>query len=178
MLTFDEVYETIPGQGWLTNGEARLLWDSARESDGGILEVGSYFGRSTVLLASLGRPVLAVDPFDGFDSDKSGDEVHAELIRNLESRRIRNVEVFRCRIEDWKPWPVGFAYLDGDHTFRGTVNQLEAARKAGAETVCVHDYADEGGGLAVKRALTSLGMTVLERVERMVRCRYEPHHPG
>ncbi len=82
------------------------------------------------------------------------------------------VVLYRQRIEDWKaPFPIGFAYLDGDHTFEGTKAQINAARAAGAPVVCIHDYAEEGGGKLVKEAIESMGLTVEARVERMVRVR-------
>lgn len=173
MRTFEQVWSSLPGNGWLTKEEARLLHSSAAETTGAILEVGSYYGRSTVLLASLGRPVFAVDPFDGFDSDKSGDVVEAALRENLKTREIHNVTVFRQRIEDWdhRRFNVGFAYLDGDHTYLGTIRQVEAAVLAGASRICIHDWAKTGGGAEVKRAVEDSGLEVVRIVERMAKCR-------
>lgn len=191
---FDTVWQTIPGQGWLTEDEGRLLWDVARSTTGPILEVGSYQGRSTCLLAELGRPVYAVDPFDNFDSDLSGDEVYSRLMKNLEYRQIENVRVIRSKIEevminqiisDYQPWPIGFAYLDGDHSYVGTQDQIWAAHGlAGLHnklTFCVHDYATSGGGLEVKRAIESFSpscqtwshpyIEVVQVVGRMAHCK-------
>lgn len=164
---FTYVYPTLPGNGWLTEPEAELLWKVANLSQGPILEVGSYHGRSTCLLAATGRQVYAVDPFDGFTSDHAGNDIEAALRLALKSRGLTNVEIFRQRVEDWKPRPVGFAYLDGDHTYIGTVAQIEAAKACGAKYIAVHDVNDKGDGAEIKRACLRLLGSWSERAERL-----------
>ena len=174
-MTFEEVYDTLPG-GWLTKEEALLLYESARHAEGAILEVGEYRGRSTVLLASFGRPLLCVDPFGGFDSDMSGDEVQRIFLQNMKERDIWNFVLYRQKIEDWlgdMRCRVGFAYLDGDHTYKGTESQIEVALACGAEIICIHDYADSGDGLEVKRAVDASTLKVVNRIDRLVRCAVE-----
>lgn len=154
---FDEVFQGLPS-GWLSEGEARLLWNEAGRTDGPILEVGCYRGRSTCLLAALGRPMYCVDPFSGFDSDDpTGERILACWRENVSSRELFPA-LFRTRVEDWEPIPVGFAYLDGDHTYRGTRNQVEKALQCGPSAIAVHDVNDSGGGVEVKKAcLEALG---------------------
>lgn len=166
MLTFDEVYQIMPGNGWLSRPEAELLWRTAQGCTGAILEVGSYQGRSTCLLAKLGRTLYAVDPFDGF-SELSGDEIHARLLANLRERGLFGAIVFRQRIEDWTPRPCGFAYLDGDHTYAGTLAQLDAARRCGVKVIAIHDVNDTGGGADIKKAALERLGPWRERVERL-----------
>jgi hypothetical protein len=160
--------------GWLTDEEARLLWDTAAATDGPILEVGTYHGRSTILLAGLGRPIHSVDPFTGFDdTDPTGDKTLAKLRENLAARGIQGVSQYRVRIEEWAPRPCGFAYLDGDHTYQGTLAQIEAARKCGVKTMCLHDYEDNGGGKEIVRAVKQAGLNVVEVAGRLAACRSE-----
>lgn len=175
-MTFDEIYETIPGNGWLTKPEAELLWHTAKERSGPILEIGCYQGRSTVLLASLGRPVYSVDPFDNFDTGLSGDAVQALFLGNLLERGITNVIQFRQKIEDWnwKSLSIGFAYLDGDHTCAGTMAQIAKAVACGATAMCIHDYAQSGGGLEVVKAIQAARLDVVSIVERMAFCKVKP----
>jgi hypothetical protein len=164
---FDALFESLPS-GWLTKAEARLLLDEADRTNGPILEAGSYFGRSTVLLASLKRLVYAVDPFEGFSTeDPTGYKTQDTLKENLRSRDIHNVVIYRARIEDWPPRRAGFAYLDGRHDFDGTVAQIRKAQQCGAMGICVHDCNDDGGGLQVKRACLELLGPWAERVERL-----------
>lgn len=179
MKLFEDVYETLPANGWLTEIEARLLWEVARDAQGPILEVGCYYGRSTVLLASLNRPIYCVDPFSGFDSgDLSGEKVRTAFVENMNSRDIRLVfhlsdsrlipmppYVMLCeqRIEDWHIRPVGFAYLDGDHTYEGTLTQINVALAAGASTVAIHDITNAA---IFDAALKLLGLPD-ENIERL-----------
>ena len=171
-MTFEEVYETLPANGWLTKPEAELLWTRASATKGPILEVGCYYGRSTVLLAALGRAVYCVDPFENFDSDLSGFQVRRRFDANLKERRITNVILYQQKIETLKSQAdVGFAYLDGDHTYEGTTTQIQAAIDWGAESICVHDYAHHGDGLGIKRAIEASPLELVEVVERMAFCR-------
>jgi len=168
MKTFEEVFESLPGNGWLTEGEARLLWAFAGQFEGSILEVGCYEGRSTVLLANLGRTLWCVDPFDGFADGRTGEEVHDKWFANVYGRNMTDVHLVRLKIEDWLyPIPVKFAYLDGDHTAEGTRKQIEVALSCGAEGITIHDVNDSGGGLPIKEvALEMLGPWE-SRVERL-----------
>jgi len=171
-MNFEEVFETLPANGWLTKPEAELLWRRARETEGPILEIGCYYGRSTVLLAALGRAVYCVDPFDNFDSDLSGWEVAKKFTENLETRNIRNVMLYQQKIENLTSLAnVGFGYLDGDHTYEGTKSQLLAAINWDAQSICVHDYNDKGEGAEIIRAVEESRFYVVEQVERIVFCR-------
>ena len=168
-MTFEEVYATLP-DGWLTEPEARLLWDTAQKAEGPILECGAYKGRSTVLLACTGRHVYTVDPFDGFDSDLTGKEVETIFWNNLKGRGLHNVLLFRCRIETWGPLKVGFAYLDGEHTYKGTQAQIEKALQClttSPHYIGLHDVNDSGQGTEVKRAALEILGPWAERTERL-----------
>ncbi len=166
-MTFDEAYERLPGNGWLTRAEAELLWNVAAATTGPILEVGSYEGRSTVLLALTGRPVYAVDSFDDFAEGRTGEEIYRALMGNLDSRGLGNVTVYRQRIQVWRPQPVGMAYLDGPHDYQGTVDQIKRAWMCGAGVIAIHDVNDAGQGLEVKRAALGFLGPWAERVERL-----------
>ena len=166
---FEDVFYYLPKNGWLSKPEAKLLWDVAGDSDGPILEVGCYHGRSTCLLAALGRPVHAVDPFANFDDgDPSGDKIQDAFVENLCSRNLfGNVCLYRQSVESWTPRPCGFAYLDGDHTYDGTLRQVEKALACGARMIAAHDVNDDGGGKDVRDACLKLLGPWQERVERL-----------
>ncbi len=169
---FDPLFETLPGTGWLTKSEARVLWDWALQTTGPILEVGCYYGRSTVLLAALNRPMYCIDPFENFDSnDLEGFKIRECFLANILERGISNAALFTTKIEDWAIQPAGFAYLDGDHTYDGTLFQINTALSCGVTKLCIHDYAEEGGGLQVKHAIENSGRLNLSGVvERMAFC--------
>ena len=141
--------------GWLTDEEATLLFSSAERCTGDILEVGCFKGRSTVVLAQTGRKVYSVDPFKNFaKADLTGKSIIECFQENI--RYLTNVELFIGRIEEWKVRPVGFAYLDGDHTYKGTLSQICIAKQCNPTLIALHDVNDKGGGLQVKRAALEL----------------------
>lgn len=178
---FDEVYEQLPADGWLSREEAKLIWkgiQEVRDLPYPLLEVGSYQGRSTVLLASSGKPVICVDPFDGFHSELTGDEIYTKFQRNLHERNLNNVYLFRKKIEDWSPneipliysgeYPsLPLVYLDGDHTYQGTIRQIGKAIWCRPRVLLIHDYNDTGEGKLVKQAADLLLGPPCERVERL-----------
>lgn len=159
-MTFEQAWEQTTGNGWLTKDEAECLWNWAKAAPpGDILEVGCYKGKSTCLLACLGRPMHCVDPFCGFDSDDpSGQSIYRQWREAVDARGFKHIQLYQQVIERWQPVPVAFAYLDGDHSFNGTLAQLKAARAAGAKRVCVHDYAHKGDGQAIVNACAQMGM--------------------
>jgi predicted O-methyltransferase YrrM len=70
--------------GWMTDAQARRLWQAAaRTPDGGqIVEIGSFRGRSTIILARAAGPdvtVVAIDPHGG--SDRGPGEITADAER-------------------------------------------------------------------------------------------------
>ncbi len=166
--SFAEVLATCPGEGWLHIEEAQLLWKCCEETVGPILEVGCYCGRSTVFLAAHGRQVYCVDPFAGFNcDDPTGDGIAQRFLESMVFNNITNVTQFRMRVEDWEPMPVGFAYLDGDHTYQGTIDQIKVAQKCSPRIIAIHDVNDYGAGRKIKQAAVELLGAWDERVARL-----------
>lgn len=169
-MNLETLFDTLPVYGWLTLPEAELLYRVAGGCQGSILEVGNYYGRSACLLATLGRPLYCVDPFDNFDSDEmTGDKIEKAFWINVKKRNLSNIIQERCKIEHWQIKQVEFAYLDGDHTYTGTHNQINVALKAGAKEICVHDYPHP----PIQQAIKDSPLSLIEVVERMVYCRLQ-----
>jgi hypothetical protein len=59
------------------------------------------------------------------------------------------------------------AYLDGDHTYQGTYNQIKVAQRCLPSIIAIHDVNDNGGGKMIKEAALSLLGPWNERVERL-----------
>lgn len=160
MVTFNEVFYKLP-VGWLDMEEALLMFVYAQLAEGPILEVGSFYGRSAVLLAQLGRPLYCVDPFEGFDTEDMSGEKALELFEK-NTGPYPNIKLFKMKIEDWEPQPVGFAYLDGDHTYEGTIRQIEKALQCNSQYIAMHDVNDTGDGKSIQdAALKYLGPWIL-----------------
>lgn len=160
----------LPKKGWLRRREAKLLRGVAEKTKGPILEVGCYYGKSTVLLASLDRPVYTVDPFESkVLKDYDGVAIKKEFLHNLKIRNITNVLLFHEPIEEWKPRTVGFAYLDGDHTYESLLRQIEIVQECGAKSVCIHDFGSKKHP-DVARAVCNSNLYMVEKADRMAHC--------
>ena len=169
-MTFEEMYQLLPGNGWLTKDEAQLIYRVMLLVNGPVLEVGAYEGRSTSLLAycSKGHTVHTVDPFKGFnDQDMDGKRTKAAFNKNIDDRNLLHVHLHEMKIEDWQPRPVKLAYLDGDHTYTGTKTQLRKALECKPEHILVHDVNDTGDGLHIKKACIETLGHYNQRVDRL-----------
>ena len=68
-------------EGWLSDDQARTLWEraAALRPPATIVEIGSYRGRSAIVLASAapeGAEVVAIDPHAG--NDRGPQEIDAD----------------------------------------------------------------------------------------------------
>ena len=157
-------FDTLP-PGGLFDDEAELLWEWASTTEGTMLEVGSAYGRSAVLLGNLakdqGRELICVDPWAG----EHGEKLYRLFLKNIKGLPV---DPQRMRIEDWKPRPVGFAYLDGDHGYEATKAQIEKALASGAPVIAVHDYGEEQGAILVTAAVHDMLGKPTARASRMV----------
>ncbi len=106
------VMETVADvDGWMTPGQASTLYDAATRCPAGglIVEIGSFRGRSTIVLASAAAPgveIVAIDPhagndrgpqeFDGFEDEAADD--HQVFLDNLQragvADRVRHLRMF------------------------------------------------------------------------------------
>ncbi len=121
---------------------------------GTILEIGSYKGKSTVGLASIAQryglgPVVSVDPhsapavtdFGHGSQQSSWDDFQASL---RDAGVERNVEAHRAYSRDLaKGWtrPIRFLWIDGDHTYRGSKEDIDLFRPhlVSGAIVALHD---------------------------------------
>jgi SAM-dependent methyltransferase len=161
-------------EGWLTEAQAQRLDRCARAvpGDGRIVEIGSFRGRSTIVLARAaadGAEVVAVDPHLG--SDRGPQEIAAQpelgeedtrLFRaNLERHgvldRVRHVRMLSSQAP--LPDSIDLLYVDGAHRFgpaRGDIVRWGARVRDGG-TLLIHDsFSSIGVTLAL---LTSLAFS-------------------
>lgn len=158
------VREAAAVRGFLTRREMECLCLLAAlpTAPGAILEIGSFMGRSTVLLAKAAAlsgdtEVHAVDPLDApscTDPDlrgaaSSAEQFHANLARTgvthlVQHHRMRSEELARS----WAG-ALRLLWIDGDHTLTGARTDLVSFRPhlADGAIVAMHDvlHTFEGG---------------------------------
>ena len=143
-------------EGHLTEREVRFLalLGAVPTCEGEVLEIGSYKGKSTTvlaksaLLAGQGR-VCAVDPLD-LPAATDPTEIAASALAgvfygNLRERGVEQVVEFHAmRSEQLAPkWtrPLRLLWIDGDHTWQGARNDVEsfARHLAPGAIIAFHD---------------------------------------
>jgi predicted O-methyltransferase YrrM len=163
-------------EGWLSEAQARRLWERAGElaPGGRIVELGSYRGRSAIVLASgapEGVAVMAVDPHAG--NDRGPREIHGTAEEGESDNRafeenLRNAGVegrvthVRLPSQDALaeiPGEMELVYVDGAHRYRPAREDLArwGERVAPGGALLVHDaFSSVGVTLAILR-LMALG---------------------
>jgi predicted O-methyltransferase YrrM len=163
----DEALDAVRGvEGWLSDDQARVLFERARAvpAGGAIVEIGSYRGRSAIVLARAagdGVAVVAVDPHAGNDRGPqqirgSSDEGAADnraFRANLERAGVADaVRHVRRASQDALAdvdGPLDLVYVDGAHRFA----------PARADVVRWGARVRPGGTLLVHDAFSSIGVT-------------------
>lgn len=159
--------------GWMSPGQAATLYDAARRcpAAGTIVEIGSFQGRSTIVLASAAAPdvaVIAIDPHAGNDrgpqeidgyADAAADD-HAIFSANLEragvAGRVRHVRKFSDAALADVEAPIDVLYIDGAHRYAPARADIRdwGARVADGGTMLIHDsFSSIGVTLAIFREL-------------------------
>jgi hypothetical protein len=154
-------------EGWLTEAQARRLFAAAGAVPGGgrIVEIGSFRGRSAIVLARGARPdveVVCIDPHVG--SDRGPREIAARpalgeadlaafrgnLDRAGVAHRVRHVRDFSSLALRAFDGPVDLLFVDGAHRFG----------PARADLVRWGERVPDGGRMLVHDAFSSVGVTL------------------
>lgn len=142
--------------GFLTEREARFLAlaTAGSPAQGTILEIGSFKGKSTVGLATVAAyyrlgPIVTVDPHTApsvTDPDLGAQASSWEDFQaTLRAAGVQDaVEVHRAFSRDLaRGWtrPIRFLWIDGDHTYQGTKEDIDLFRRhlADGAIVALHD---------------------------------------
>ncbi|MGD9997878.1 MAG: class I SAM-dependent methyltransferase [Ilumatobacteraceae bacterium] len=163
--------------GWMSPDQgARLYAAAARVPPGRqIVEIGSFRGRSTIVLASAARDgvtVIAIDPhagndrgpneISGFADEAAGD--HEVFLANLAAAgvtdRVRHVRELSDAAHDAVEGDVALLYIDGAHRYAPARADIRdwGARVAPGGTMLIHDsFSSVGVTLAILRELVWSG---------------------
>jgi hypothetical protein len=159
--------------GWLSPDQTARLYAAAAATRSGqqIVEIGSFRGRSTIVLAGAapdGVDIVAIDPHAGNDrgpqeirgyhTEAAGD--HAVFTANLAAagvgERVRHVREFSDGAQGAVIGPITVLYIDGAHRFapaRQDIRRWGARIEAGG-TMLIHDsFSSVGVTMAICREL-------------------------
>lgn len=147
----DEAHPTMPDlvremPGWLRDEDVLKLYELGRLAAGPVLEVGSYHGKSAVVLASAIRAAGGAGPLVSVDIDP---DALAGARRGVRDRGLADLVVFvrgtlQALFRAYPELRPGFVFVDGDHSLAGVrrdLETLEAILPTGA-LVLFHDYLD------------------------------------
>lgn len=150
--------EVAPIEGQLTPREIRFLalLAAVPTASGEVLEIGSFKGKSTVVLAQAARlagagKIVAVDPLTSpsvtdpsLGGKASGlDDFRANLRRAGVESAVEFYQMFSTALAD--QWPrerqLRLLWIDGDHTYRGTYADFQrfSPQLADGAIIAFHD---------------------------------------
>jgi len=161
----------------MTDAQARRLWDRAAAvaPGGAILEIGSFRGRSAIVLARAapeGARVTAVDPHAGGDrgpqeiepdralGDSDYAAFHTNLARAGVAETVRHVRLPSAAALDEVDGELDLLYVDGAHRYGPARDDIarwgERVRPGGR--MLIHDaFSSIGVTLAICRVLLAPG---------------------
>jgi predicted O-methyltransferase YrrM len=172
--SIDEVRAaTASVEGWLSDDQVVRLHDAARvvPEGGRIVEIGSFRGRSTIVLAASAPQagdVVAIDPhagndrgpqeLDGYADEASED--HDVFLANLDAAGVRDrVRHVRKPSEHAAPdvdGEIDLLYIDGAHRYQPARDDLVrwGAQVRTGGTLLIHDaFSSVGVTLALARTM-------------------------
>jgi predicted O-methyltransferase YrrM len=120
----------------LSPAEGKALYERVTRAPENVVEVGSYYGGSAVILAKAGaRRLTLIEPV-------SRPELLVSLARSGLLHQVRLLSYADGQL--WHLWtsPVSFLFLDHEHDYLSARNSLVAWRRhlvPGAQ-IAVHDY--------------------------------------
>jgi predicted O-methyltransferase YrrM len=140
-----------PIDGFTSAIELSFLYHASRAAvgPGAVVEIGSYLGRSTIVLAraalDAGRePVVAVDPhtgeltFEGREPRDTFEEFLANVCAAGVDSHVRPLRTTSlAAAESWKGKPVRLLFVDGLHTKEAVLADVHFWRRWWTDDCCV-----------------------------------------
>lgn len=175
-----DLWDAVAGiEGWLSADQAARLYSAAAATRSGdrIVEIGSFRGRSTVVLAGaapIGVAIVAIEPHAG--TDRGPGEIsgyHTEAVADHEAfnanlaaagvaDRVDHVREFSDRAHDAVSGAIAVLYIDGAHRYapaRADIHQWG-------------ERVDVGGTMLIHDSFSSVGVTLAIGRELIFGCRF------
>ena len=148
-------------QGYMSEAEIRFLCERVHGKGG--VEIGCWFGRTTVNLLQHCSRLICIDHFQGTEALKGevvklaseGTSPKEIFIKNLKKYNYRNIPVKLLDISSQDAAKViprdaefDFVFIDGDHSYEAVKKDIlfwESILKKGG-LLMGHDYKVNGGG--------------------------------
>jgi predicted O-methyltransferase YrrM len=163
-----------PVDGWLSEAQARRLWDAARRVPpaGLVVEIGSFRGRSAIVMAAAlaeRARLVAIDPHAGGDRGpqeitaeaERGEADHQAFTQNLRAAgadaRVDHVRLMSSDAHAAVEGAIDILYVDGAHRFAPARDDIVrwGNRVRDGGTMLVHDsFSSIGVTLATLAVLT------------------------
>jgi len=174
MRSFDEALAAVRDvDGWMSPDQAERLYHAAAGTHSGdtIVEIGSFRGRSTIVLASAapqGVQIIAIDPHAGNDrgpqeldgyADAAAtdhDVFNANLAAAGVTDRVRHVRAFSDKAHADVAGEIAVLYVDGAHRYAPARTDIRdwGTRVVPGGTLLIHDsFSSVGVTLAIAREL-------------------------
>jgi predicted O-methyltransferase YrrM len=171
---YSEIAPIVEGlEGWMTPAQGARLFAAARRcpDPGRIVEIGSFRGKSTVVLASAscaGCEIYAIDPHAGNDRGPGEIEGYADQASldhecfkaNLRAggveSRVHHIREFSDAAHPFVVGQIDVLYVDGAHRYAPARADLRdwGARVSPQGTMLIHDsFSSVGVTLAIFREL-------------------------
>ena len=193
-ISFQEVKRTIQRiDGWLSDSEAKYLYSLASRgpSQGAIVEIGSWKGKSTIVLASgssaRGREkVYAVDHHKGSAEHEGMGykdiNTEGEFRKNIKTAAVENhvIPLVMTSIDAVRNWqgPIRLLWIDGDHDYEAVKSDflLWEPHVVPGGVIAFHDtYSWEGPRRVVEEyILGSDHFSILGFVDSITAVRKQP----
>lgn len=181
-MDFEGVWASVADiPGWLTEGQASMLWDAVSGLPPGatVVEIGSHQGRSTVVLGhaarSVGARVVAIDAFvDGrlFGGRSTRDRFEENIAAAGLTDVVELVVGYSTKLRPSWDRPVDLLYVDGKHDYWTYVDDLRwSAHLPPGGQVLVHDCYSSIGVTSgtVHQVLFGSRFTYLDRSRSLAR---------
>jgi predicted O-methyltransferase YrrM len=165
---FSAAIERVDGvDGWLSDDQAHRLWDAAQRVPAGgmIVEIGSFRGRSTIVLAMAGPEdvdLIAIDPHAGGDRGPNeiaphrarGESDNSVFLGNLRragvDQRVRHVRAMSSQALGDVSGPIDLLYIDGAHRYLPARDDIASWG----------DRVNAGGTLVIHDCFNAIGVTL------------------